>query len=157
MSKPISTTKSNLSPQILKKRAARILAVQCVYSIDIDKFSDKTPDEKILDMILMAPKLKEYKLSKPDEAYFISLVRLYIRDKDIIVGFIAPYLSKEWRFERLAKVIQAILKIAAVELRNKKELEPAIIINEYLEITKFFNHEGEAGFVNTVLDKLADS
>jgi len=65
------------------------------------------------------------------------------------------YLTEDWRFLRLGKVIQAILLIAAYEIMFTKDLSPSIIINEYLEVAKLLNHEGEVGFINSVLDNIA--
>jgi transcription antitermination protein NusB len=148
-------TNSFLSGKILKRRAARIMAIQCFYSINIDKVHKDNTDEKISDILYIYDnKLVDSKLSKVSEGYFIFLVRSCLVDKEKIIELISLYLSEDWKFVRLGKVIQAILMIAVTEILNKKSLDPAILISEYLEITKFFNHGSEVGFVNGLLDKI---
>lgn len=151
-------TKQIFSGKILEKRAARILAVQCIYSIISDKASDKSTDEKVNDIIsIYMNDLSDSKFSKANHSYLIKLVRFAVDNKDATEANISLHLSKNWKIERLPKVVLSILKCAVSELFLDKALDREIIINDYLEIAKLFNHEGEVGFINSVLDKVAAS
>lgn len=151
-----NTTKS-YSTTIIKKRSARVLAVQCVYSVTTVPLEDtKTIDDRILGIIdLYSDELSTSKLSRANQTFLIKLVREVFDKKTELESIISQHLSSEWRFERLAKVIQSVLLVGACELFLDKELDKEIIINEYLEIAKIFSHDGEVGFLNHVLDQLA--
>ncbi len=153
-----STIKEIFSSKILAKRAARILAVQCLYSIISDISSEKSTDEKVNDIILMyLNELSDSKFSKANHSYLIKLVRFAVSNTKDIEVRITAYLAEGWRVERLPKVVVSILKAAVAELFLDKKLDREIIINDYLEIAKLFRHEGEVGFINSVLDKIAST
>ncbi len=148
--------KQIFSSKILGKRAARIIAVQCLYSIESDVASHKSTDEKLNDIIsVYENELSDSKLSKADQSYLIQLVRFAVDNSSKLEDKISTYLAKDWRIGRLPKVVAAILRCAAAELFLDKALDHRIVINEYLEIAKLFSHEGETGFINSVLDKIA--
>jgi N utilization substance protein B len=149
-----NTTKPLFSKKFKEKRAARVLAVQALYAHHNHEGSRL--DQTIFD-IIKDSKSQEVlsKLSKSDEKLIINLARGTQDNLELVTAAITKHLSKEWRFERLGKVMQAILLIAAYEMMMDSEVDRAILINEYIEITKMFNHEGEAGFVNSVLDGIS--
>ncbi|MCE2993135.1 MAG: transcription antitermination factor NusB [Candidatus Jidaibacter sp.] len=152
----VKNTTSFLSKKILKKRAARVLAVQCIYAVIIDTISGSSVDDKILGIIeLYSNELEDSRLSRADQTFLINLVRKTFEYKDTLQGNISQYLAKEWRFERLANVVQSILLAAACELFLDRDTDKEVIINEYLEIAKIFSHAGEVGFLNQVLDQIA--
>ena len=126
---------------------------RCYYSIQQDHAYEKTIDEKILDILkIYSEEMPESKLSKTDESKLITLVRQAHANKVILIEEVSKYLAENWRFERLPKVIQAIILIGAMEIKDGGDKK--MVINESVEIAKIFNHPGEAGFVNSVLDKL---
>ena len=152
----VKSTTNFVSKKFLKKRAARVLAVQCIYAVIIDTITGATVDDKILGIIeLYSNELEDSKLSEADNAFLINLVRKTFEHKEKLQENISQYLAKEWRFERLANVIQSILLAAACELLLDHETDKEVIINEYLEIAKIFSHAGEVGFLNQVLDQIA--
>ncbi len=73
----------------------------------------------------------------------------------MLIELIQPKLAVGWRFERLAKVIQSILLVAVDEMRHSPKEEKAIIISDFLEVAKILSHDGETGFLNSVLDKVS--
>ncbi len=151
-----SITKPLFSKKFQEKRAARVLAIQAMYAFQNHEGSNL--DQIIYDLIKDS-KAQEIlnKLSQSDEKLIIKLARGTNDNVEILVQKISPHLSKEWRFERLGKVIQVILLVAAYEMMLDHEVDRPIIINEYIEIAKMFNHDGEAGFVNSVLDGVSKS
>ena len=92
-----------------------------------------------------------------DKVYATTLVIGAIKNRSTLEDKIQNHLSESWKFHRLAKVMQAILLAAAYEVLFKSDLSSSILINEYIEISKLMNHEGESGFVNKVLDELSKS
>lgn len=159
MSDQVSTTDKQsiiYSKRIIAKRAARVVAVQSVYSITQDDQTDKSVDEKIADILeIYQGEMSFSKLSRANHSYLIKLVRGVFKEQEFLTSQASKYLASGWKFERLPAVIQAILLTGICELYLDKSIEKEIVINEYLEICKIFSHSGEAGFVNSVLDKVA--
>jgi transcription antitermination protein NusB len=60
---------------------------------------------------------------------------------------------ENWRFERLAAIDRAILRLAIYELREN-ETPPKVVLNEAVELAKKFSSEESSGFVNGVLDAI---
>ena len=56
----------------------------------------------------------------------------------------------------VATVEMNVLRLAAWELGNRLEIPYRVIINEALELTRTYADESSRGFINGVLDKLAD-
>lgn len=56
-----------------------------------------------------------------------------------------------WRFERLASIERAILRLAIHELRAG-DTPPKVVLNEAVELAKKFSSEESGPFVNGVLD-----
>jgi N utilization substance protein B len=56
-----------------------------------------------------------------------------------------------WRFERLAAIDRAILRLAIHELQSSKTPHK-VIINEAVDLAKKFSGEDSGSFVNGVLD-----
>ena len=61
-----------------------------------------------------------------------------------------------WRFDRIAAIDRAILRLAMHELALSKT-PPKAIINEAVELAKKFSSEDSGGFVNGILDAASRS
>ena len=59
--------------------------------------------------------------------------------------------SDNWRFERMAAIDRAILRLAIYELRAA-ETPPKVILNEAVDLAKKYSSEESGAFVNGVLD-----
>ena len=57
-------------------------------------------------------------------------------------------------FEKWDTIVQAVILIAIGELRNSQKDKIIIILNDYIEISKFFVNLKETKLVNSILDKL---
>jgi N utilization substance protein B len=140
---------------VVARHAARVLAVQVFYWVD----SQVPGEEEDLNKIILSA-LENYQsfipgAKKIEEKYFVDLIQRSVKDKGDVIELVAPHLAQDWKFERLGSAVRAILIVAITELLSNKDLDSAIIINEYLEIAKLLNHSNEVGFINSVLDKIA--
>jgi len=61
-----------------------------------------------------------------------------------------------WRFERLAAIDRAILRLAVHEMQLGK-VPHRVVINEAVELAKRFSSDDAGGFVNGVLDAVHKS
>ena len=59
--------------------------------------------------------------------------------------------AENWRFERLAAIDRAILRLAIHELRATNT-PPKVVLNEAVELAKKFSSEESGSFVNGILD-----
>ena len=58
------------------------------------------------------------------------------------------------KFEKWDNIIQAIILISISEIRNSSKEKIKIILNDYIEISKFFVNINETKLINSILDKL---
>ena len=65
--------------------------------------------------------------------------------------------TENWRLDRLAKVDFVLLRMAAYELRFCADIPISVTLDEAIEIAKRFGSEESAGFINGVLDRVAQS
>jgi len=64
--------------------------------------------------------------------------------------------ADNWRFERMAAIDRAILRLAIYEMRGSKT--PAkVVLNEAVDLAKKFSSEESGGFVNGILDSVHKS
>ena len=64
---------------------------------------------------------------------------------------------KNWSIQRIEITNLLILRLAAYELYFHEEIDPRIVINEAIEITKSFNNDDASKFVNGVLQGILDT
>jgi len=63
---------------------------------------------------------------------------------------------ENWRFERLATIDRAILRLAIHEM-SSSDTPPKVVLNEAVELAKKFSSEESGAFVNGVLDSVHKS
>lgn len=81
---------------------------------------------------------------------------LYVKsliNQDEAIKNIQTNLTK-WSFNRLNRVIQAILITAYTERNVINETDKKVIINEYIELSKKYGDANDYRLVNSVLDKV---
>jgi N utilization substance protein B len=59
--------------------------------------------------------------------------------------------SDNWRFERMAAIDRAILRLSIHELRAG-ETPPKVVLNEAVDLAKKYSSEDSGAFVNGILD-----
>ena len=88
----------------------------------------------------------------PDSNVFITADAI-ASQRDELDETIVP-LIENWRFDRLGVVTQLILRFAVWELQQK-QTDPAVIINEAVELAKCFAEKDAFKFINGLLDEYA--
>ena len=83
-------------------------------------------------------------------------IRGVIRERDALDERIEPRL-KNWSLYRLGTVERNVLRLGVWELENCPEIPQPIVINEYVDLAKFFSETKSGRFVNGVLDRYAKS
>ena len=83
-------------------------------------------------------------------------IRGVVQDRDALDARIEPRL-KNWSLYRLGTVERNVLRLGVWELENCPEIPQPIVINEYVDLAKFFSETKSGRFVNGVLDRYAKS
>ena len=74
-------------------------------------------------------------------------------DRESIDSELEPYLDN-WPFYRLGTVERAVLRLGAWEIKNCTNIPVPIVINEAVDLAKWFSESKSGRFVNGVLDRL---
>lgn len=86
-------------------------------------------------------------------AYAETLVRGVYREQPTIDATITKY-AKHWRIGRMAAVDRNVLRVALYELLYSPEVPPAVVINEAIDVAKYFSNTESGRFVNGILDRV---
>lgn len=66
---------------------------------------------------------------------------------------IAPLLEG-WTLDRLPTIDRIVLRMSVFELKHRKEVDPAVVVNEAVELAKKFSTEDSGRYVNGVLGRM---
>jgi len=140
--------------------AARLLAVQALYQMDIRGGS---AESTVLEFIQHRTELPvsadgDEEVAGPrdaDKALFADLVQGVARDRTDLNAALDGCLDGANTMERLEPLLRAILGAGAYELRSRDDIPARVAISEYVRLTDAFFEGKEPGLVNAVLDRLA--
>jgi N utilization substance protein B len=127
-----------------RRRKARESALQILFQLEFNK----PRIEKAVDQFW-----KEKKASEEIRDYSNWIVKGIVSHQEEIDNLIQS-LSNHWRLSRMAHVDRNILRIAVFEFLYEKDIAPAVIITEAIEIAKKYSSDESAAFVNGILDAI---
>lgn len=125
--------------------AARHAAFQAIYALD----SDEVELEQAI-----AYALEQEPFPEVLTQYIRTLVEATLTERERLDAMIAPLMAQGWKFERIAKVDRAMLRMAAAEFEFIPQTPPKVTINESVELAKLFGDQNSPRFINGVLGKL---
>jgi N utilization substance protein B len=133
------------------RHLGRIIALQTLYEYDFRADSgDETAD---LGEILTR-NLERYANKIDDKDFVAQLTNGVAKEAKQLDQQIAP-IAPEWPLSQVAMVDREILRMAAYELREFREIvPPKVAINEAVELAKSFGSESSSRFINGVLGTL---
>lgn len=127
------------------RRKGREAALQILYAVDVSSLA-------VADAI--ADFWRFLGVDEDGREFADALVRGTVaelaRIDEIIRG-----VSQHWRLERMSWVDRNILRLGTYELLCLPDVPRRVTLNEAVELAKRFGTEGSPGFVNGVLDKIA--
>lgn len=141
------------NPNATRRSAARLAAVQALYSMEItgvtaeqamDEFRERQENDE-----------PGGTLAQPDGELVTLLVRGASVDGEALDEMIGRALSRDWTTERLESVLRAILRAGAFELKARPQTPARVVISEFVDVAHAFYAGPEPGMVNAVLDKVA--
>jgi N utilization substance protein B len=98
---------------------------------------------------------KSAKAADKTRAFANKLFEGAAKDVSTLDEIIAKH-CENWRFERLAAIDRAILRLAIHEMRAS-DTPAKVVLNEAVELAKKFSSEESGAFVNGVLDSVHKS
>lgn len=125
--------------------AARHAAFQAIYTLDAD--------EADLEATL-AYALQQEDFPVVQSEYIRTLVSASLNERERLDALLIPLMAQGWRFDRIAKVDRAILRLAAAEFEFVPQTPPKVTINESIELAKAYGEQASPRFINGVLGKL---
>ena len=130
-----------------QRRDNRICVIQFLYQWELNK------PEELADAVCAFLEGRE----KPREYYTFAEELIYgtIENMVEIDEQIQAHASN-WKFERIAKVDLAILRLAIHELLHRTDIPPIVSINEAIDLSKVFSNPDSKRFINGILDKMKD-
>ncbi|NDF12552.1 MAG: transcription antitermination factor NusB [Proteobacteria bacterium] len=145
------------------KIATRLLAVQALYAQDVTTgtlAANLTDDldklvESVMDVLGAEHALDDALLKGIDRTLLHRLINGVVADIKELDSIINPYLKKSGSVTKLTAVLRAVLRAATYEMKHMEDVKAKSIIDSYVEVTKAFYDQKEAGFVNGLLDALA--
>jgi transcription antitermination protein NusB len=128
------------------RHKARILAMQFLFSLDINQSWDIYQEKK-------EAFCEKYHLSPDAFSHFFTLTDGVSQQRQNIEALIEES-SDNWKLSRISGVDRNILRIAIFEMINCEDVPPKVAINEAIELGKRFGTDDSGAFINGVLDKI---
>ncbi len=123
---------------------ARMAVVSLLYAYDLGNGKIADFSDEILEEKKIRNKQKDFALT-----LFDGVMEHLAPIDDAIVRHL-----KDWEFGRLGAIERATLRLGAYEVLYT-DLDPAVVINEAIEVAKAFGTEQSPKFINGVLDAIA--
>lgn len=137
-----------MSTSLSTRRAARELALQALYQIDLRDDAERA--------ITLAGFWAHFDPEGEASTFARELVDgvLAARDRiDVLIEATATH----WKLSRLSRVDLNLLRLATFELFGCPEIPASVTLNEAVEIARRFGSAESPAFVNGVLDQIAGS
>jgi len=148
-------TDSSQSPVAPSRRhAARLSAVQALYQWQEGQHS---PEEIIEQFVTVRTnEAGEAGMRRDaDKPLFRDIIEGVAAHKDELQAVITAALSHDWTWQRVDRLVRAMLLAGVYELKHRPDVPARVSINEYVEVAHAFYDQGEPTFVNSVLDRVA--
>lgn len=161
------TTPPRMLDHTIRRRHSREWAVQMLFALDFAPFDEDKDEffsgfwglqEELFSEMSSDPagahRSFDGEAAKPHKAFAEELVACVRQHQDEIDSLIESKLE-DWSLQRLGGVERNVLRLALCEMFFIGETPPAIIINEAVDIVKYFSTRESGRFVNGLLDRAA--
>ncbi len=143
-----------------RRRAARFGAVQALYQAemsgqDIELVINEFQAYRLED--LLEPLELEDPAPEVDQDWFVKVSKGTYDAIGDLDPRIEETLSSGWTLNRLGYLLRAFLRAGTFELMQGRDVPTKVVITEYVELAHAFLNKEDAGFLNAVLDRLANA
>ena len=141
------------------RSAARLAAVQALYQQHMEgtalvRLLDEFHQHR-LGRTIDDDDFDDAEYADAEVPFFDDVVRGVDARRDEIDTVIAGKLAAGWSLGRLDKAMLQVLRAGTYELMARIDVPAPVAINEYVEVAKAFFDDGQAKFVNGILDAVA--
>lgn len=140
------------NPGATRRSAARLAAVQALYSMEITGVTAEEALTELRDRLDGEPRGR---MADPSLDLVGLLVEGATAEGALLDEMIGNALSRDWTVDRLEAVLRAILRAGAFELKARPQTPARVAISEYVDVAHAFYSGPEPGLVNAVMDKIA--
>lgn len=130
-------------------------AIKYALTYSLNKDEEEIDNLEAMKAILPVENVND-KMAEENLAYLVDLVNGVKEHQNFLDEQLEKRL-KNWTIQRIEITNLLILRLAAYELYFHEEIDPRIVINEAIEMTKSFNNENASKFVNGVLQGILDT
>lgn len=152
-----ATPRRSPSPSIIKRRASRLAFVQYIYQQKLE--GGPKPVEKYCDDLStrVLEKDEEDPTAEPDFKFLKKLLEGFAPEQAAIQNRLTTQMAKGRAFDRVSPMMQSLLEAAAYELVYYPEVKKNIVLDEYVSLAAEFFDNPELGFVNGVIQEVAQN
>lgn len=141
------------------RREGREWAVQMLFQLELNPNMELSAEEIFKEFwngqIRVNGENPEVRPSKNIRKFSEGIVRGVMRNKASIDELLVSKLEN-WQLERLGNVERNVLRMGIYELLFSEDKPPVpVVINEAVDVCKFFVNSESARFVNGILDSIA--
>ncbi|WP_333877622.1 transcription antitermination factor NusB [Methylobacter sp.] len=97
--------------------------------------------------------LEEERLKDAQKSYFVELFYGVPKNLDAIDKALSEFVDRP--VDTIDPVERAILRIGAYELLHRLDMPYRVVLNESINLAKYFGADGSHKYVNGILDKVA--
>lgn len=149
-----------LNKSLAKKRAARMAAVQALYSVAMT--GAKPNVARMMAAIIahwkdsLASDEPDFAMDvAPDTALLEKILKAFVLASETIEEQIDGLILPGWKKERMSPVLMSCLRAFGAELLARPDCESPILIDEYSTVAASFVSESEHSFMHSALNHLA--
>lgn len=128
----------------MSRRKAREIAFKVIFQVDQVDAEPRSAFKYLLE---------EQMLQDKDYEFSWTLIDGCLHNLTQIDASIVRY-STDWSIERMSSVDRNLMRVAAYEILYLEGSEPAVAIDEAIEISKRYGESNSAAFINAILDKI---
>lgn len=128
----------------MSRRKARETTFKAIFQID-----QVNADPRIAFAYL----LEDSNLDDSEKEFSWALINNFLQNQTVIDKLISAY-ANDWSLERMSSVDRNLMRMASAEILFYPGSQPAIAIDEAIEIAKKYGDKNSASFVNAILDKV---
>ncbi|EJF88850.1 transcription antitermination factor NusB [Bartonella tamiae] len=137
-----------------KRGAARLAAVQALYQMDVAGTGVMETAAEY-EAFRLGQEVDGNQYLDADPQWFRIIISGVVKEQKTLDPLIRKRLPEDWPLSRIDSTLRAILRAGLWEIKSRKDVPVAVIVNEYVDIAKAFFDGEEPRLVNAVLDRLA--
>jgi N utilization substance protein B len=97
--------------------------------------------------------IEDERLKDAQKSYFSELFHGVPRNLDLIDQILSEFVDRP--IDMIDPVERAILRIGAYEMTNRLDMPYRVVLNESINLAKYFGADGSHKYINGILDKVA--